>query len=101
MHASVRALRELAAGRPLVRGRRRPVAGPRVSRWASRCGWRRYWPWPDLGRLGLPEVISVIHPENRRSQRVASKLGMAAYRRIVNPVLGIPVDIWHQLRPAC
>ena len=27
-------------------------------------------------RLGLPELISIIHPENERSRRVATKLGM-------------------------
>ena len=44
--------------------------------------------------LGLRRLISVIHPENVRSQRVAEKLGMAVGRRVHNPVLGIPVEVW-------
>jgi RimJ/RimL family protein N-acetyltransferase len=46
-------------------------------------------------RLSLPEIISIIHPENERSQRIAVKLGMQRWRRIENPVLGIEVDVWH------
>jgi RimJ/RimL family protein N-acetyltransferase len=53
-----------------------------------------------FSRLALPEVISVIHPGNTRSQRVAAKLGMARDRQIHNPVLGIDVDIWHLPAPA-
>lgn len=45
-------------------------------------------------RLRLPEVISIIHPENDRSKRVAVKLGMRVRRQIHNPVLGIEVDVW-------
>jgi RimJ/RimL family protein N-acetyltransferase len=45
-------------------------------------------------RLGLPELISIIHPENRRSQRVAAKLSMRLDRQIENPVLGRLVDVW-------
>lgn len=48
-----------------------------------------------FGRLARPEVISVIHPGNTRSQRVAVKLGMTRNRQIRNPVLGIDVDVWH------
>lgn len=47
-----------------------------------------------LGRLGLPSLISVIHPENVRSQRVATKLGMHVGAHVHNPVLGRPVEIW-------
>jgi RimJ/RimL family protein N-acetyltransferase len=47
-----------------------------------------------FGRLALPEIISIIHPLNARSQRVARKLGMARERQIDNPVLGIQVDVW-------
>lgn len=46
-------------------------------------------------RLGLPEVISIIHPENHRSQRVAIKLGMGIVRSIPNPAIGRDVDVWH------
>ncbi len=49
-----------------------------------------------FGRLALPEVISIIHPGNQRSQRVANKLGLSRQREIQNPVLGIPVDVWHR-----
>jgi RimJ/RimL family protein N-acetyltransferase len=45
--------------------------------------------------LALPEVISIIHPANTRSQRVAAKLGMTRSRQIDNPALGIKTDIWH------
>lgn len=44
--------------------------------------------------LGLPEIISIIHPENERSRRVAVKLGMREHLRIENPVLGIEVEVW-------
>jgi RimJ/RimL family protein N-acetyltransferase len=42
-----------------------------------------------FARLALPEIISIIHPENDRSQRVAVKLGMRRRRRIENPLIGI------------
>jgi RimJ/RimL family protein N-acetyltransferase len=44
--------------------------------------------------VGLSRVISIIHPENRRSQRVAEKLGMHVARRVHNPVLGMAVEVW-------
>jgi RimJ/RimL family protein N-acetyltransferase len=48
-----------------------------------------------LGRLALSELISIIHPENERSQRVAIKLGMRRQKQIENPMIGIEVDVWH------
>jgi RimJ/RimL family protein N-acetyltransferase len=45
-------------------------------------------------RLSLPEIISIIHPENERSRRIAVKLAMRRWRRIENPALGIDVDVW-------
>ena len=45
-------------------------------------------------RLALPEVISIIHPENERSRRVALKLGMQVSRRIENPLIGREVEVW-------
>jgi RimJ/RimL family protein N-acetyltransferase len=45
-------------------------------------------------RLGLSELIAVIHPENARSRRVATKLGMREECQLHNPVLGREVDIW-------
>lgn len=50
--------------------------------------------------LGLDEVIAIIHPENRRSHRVATKLGMTVEQQVLNPVLGIPVDVWQMDKPA-
>lgn len=44
--------------------------------------------------LDLPELISIIHPQNVRSQRVATKLGMAIERQVDNPSLGQRVDVW-------
>jgi len=38
-------------------------------------------------RLALSELISIIHPENRRSRRLATKLGMTVQRQIDHPVL--------------
>lgn len=52
-----------------------------------------------LGRLSLPEIISIIHPLNARSQRVATKLGMTRWRSIDNAVLGIDVDVWRLEAP--
>jgi RimJ/RimL family protein N-acetyltransferase len=45
-------------------------------------------------RVGLPELISIIHPDNVRSQRVATKLGMAIERQVENPVRGDRVQVW-------
>jgi RimJ/RimL family protein N-acetyltransferase len=49
--------------------------------------------------LGLPELISIIHPDNDRSQRVAIKLGMARAGQALNPLLGRAVDVWRIARP--
>jgi RimJ/RimL family protein N-acetyltransferase len=50
-------------------------------------------------RLGLPELISIIHPENVRSQRLAAKLGMSLAELVHNPAQGQEVELW-QLRRA-
>jgi RimJ/RimL family protein N-acetyltransferase len=47
-----------------------------------------------LTRLALPELISIIHPENERSRRVAQKCGMTVERQVFNDFLGINVDVW-------
>jgi RimJ/RimL family protein N-acetyltransferase len=47
--------------------------------------------------LGAGEVISVIHPQNVRSQRVAEKLGMTKRRCIDNPMIGVSVEVWSLL----
>ena len=45
-------------------------------------------------RLGLSELIALIHPENTRSRRVATKLGMRPECQVHNPVLGREIDVW-------
>jgi RimJ/RimL family protein N-acetyltransferase len=50
-----------------------------------------------LARLGLKELISVIHPGNQRSRRVAEKLDLHPARQVLNPVLGVLVDVWSSL----
>jgi len=52
-----------------------------------------------FARLGLSELISIIHPENRRSRRLAAKLGMVVERQVHNPVLGREVDVWRLAAP--
>jgi RimJ/RimL family protein N-acetyltransferase len=47
-----------------------------------------------LDRLGLEELISIIHPENLRSRRVAEKLGMRIERQVHHEGLGRDVDVW-------
>jgi RimJ/RimL family protein N-acetyltransferase len=47
-------------------------------------------------RLGVRDLIAIIHPENRRSQRVATKLGMSVSTHVYNEALGIPVEIWSE-----
>ena len=51
-------------------------------------------------RLGLDELISIIHPGNARSRRVAQRLGMSIGGQALHPVLGIDVDVWSVRRPA-
>lgn len=46
------------------------------------------------GRLALPELISIIHPENQRSQRVATKVGMSVEQRLYFEPLGRDVEVW-------
>lgn len=51
-----------------------------------------------FGRLALPELISIIHPDNRRSQRLAERLGMTLAEAVHNPILDRSVGVW-TLRP--
>ena len=44
--------------------------------------------------LRLRELISIIHPANTRSQRVAQKLGMTVAERVFNPVSAGEVEVW-------
>ena len=48
--------------------------------------------------VGLQELISIIHPENARSQRVAEKLGMTMEELIPHPGLGRDVEVWSGAR---
>ncbi|MDO8188561.1 GNAT family N-acetyltransferase [Conexibacter sp. JD483] len=47
-------------------------------------------------RLGFDDLISIIHPDNERSQRVAAKVGMTIEGPVFNPHLNMAVDIWHR-----
>jgi RimJ/RimL family protein N-acetyltransferase len=47
-----------------------------------------------FNRLRLPELISIIHPDNTRSQRVAAKCGMTIERQVFNAFLARDVDVW-------
>jgi RimJ/RimL family protein N-acetyltransferase len=46
-------------------------------------------------RLGLAELISIIHPDNGRSRRVAEKLGMGIEGQVHYALLGGNIDVWH------
>ena len=50
--------------------------------------------------LGLPELISIIHPDNARSRRVATKLGMTLSERVHVPALGREAGVWTLAAPA-
>ncbi len=81
-------------------------AGPELGWRLSRSAWGRGYATEAaiaarddaLTRIGLTELISIIHPDNTRSQRVAVKLGLHLARQIDNPVLRRTVDVW-ELRP--
>jgi RimJ/RimL family protein N-acetyltransferase len=45
-------------------------------------------------RLALPELISIIHPDNKRSRRVATKAGMTIERQVFIETLERDVDVW-------
>jgi RimJ/RimL family protein N-acetyltransferase len=47
-----------------------------------------------VGRLGATDLMSIIHPENARSQSVARKLGMRIAFQIHNPLIARDVDVW-------
>jgi RimJ/RimL family protein N-acetyltransferase len=47
-----------------------------------------------FSRLGLDELISIVHPENDRSRRVTTKVGMTIERQVWNAVLSRDVDVW-------
>jgi RimJ/RimL family protein N-acetyltransferase len=43
--------------------------------------------------LGFSDFISLIHPENLGSRRVAEKLGMVVERTVTHPVTGVEVEV--------
>jgi len=47
-----------------------------------------------FARLGLAELISIVHPDNARSRRVTTKVGMTIERQIPNSVIDRDVDVW-------
>jgi RimJ/RimL family protein N-acetyltransferase len=47
-----------------------------------------------FARLGLPALISIIHPENGASRRVATKAGMSILFQVFNEVHDRDIDIW-------
>ncbi len=47
-----------------------------------------------FAHLGVPEVISLIHPENERSAAVAARLGMRHAGDTRHPGLGIPLRVY-------
>ena len=49
--------------------------------------------------LNLPELISIIHPHNTRSQRVATKVGMTIAEHVHNPILDRLVQVWRTTPP--
>jgi RimJ/RimL family protein N-acetyltransferase len=52
-----------------------------------------------FARLALPELISIIHPDNLRSCRVAEKAGMATERQVWNETIARDVDVWQAPAP--
>ena len=48
--------------------------------------------------LATPELISIIHPDNMRSRRLATKLGMTSARNVHNPLLDRDVEVWQLSR---
>ena len=53
-----------------------------------------------FGRLGLAELISIIHPDNEASKRVATKVGMTIEGTVHHPGLDREVDVWQLTAPA-
>jgi RimJ/RimL family protein N-acetyltransferase len=52
-----------------------------------------------FGRLGLDELISIIHPDNAASRRVATKVGMRIEGPVKHAGLDRDVDVWHLKAP--
>lgn len=50
--------------------------------------------------LGLPELIAIVHPHNRRSQSVACTLEMTVTAHVHNPLLHRFVEVWSLRAPS-
>ena len=68
----------------------------------ARSGWGRGYATEagraalavGFGQLGLPEVVSLIHPDNRRSIAVAERLGLTLERTATHPTDGQPISVY-------
>jgi len=49
--------------------------------------------------VGLDGLVSIIHPENARSRRVAAKLGMAVEGEVCSPTFGWTAEVWSMAAP--
>jgi RimJ/RimL family protein N-acetyltransferase len=76
----------------------RPELGWRLARdaWGRGLGTEAAAAARDdaFGRLRLESLISIIHPVNRRSRRIAVKLGMALETSVHHPALDRDVEVW-------
>ncbi len=54
--------------------------------------------WADLPPA-VAHLISVVHPDNERSRRVAGKLGGRVARHVHNPFADREVEVWTVRRP--
>jgi RimJ/RimL family protein N-acetyltransferase len=52
-----------------------------------------------FGRLGLDELIAIIHPDNAASRRVATKVGMRIEGPVHHAGFDRDVDVWHLTAP--
>ena len=50
--------------------------------------------------VGLDGLVSIIHPDNERSRRVAGKLGMAVEGEVRSPAFGWTAQVWSMRRDA-
>jgi RimJ/RimL family protein N-acetyltransferase len=53
-----------------------------------------------FAELALPQLISIINPDNVRSRRLARRLGMDPAEFVRNPVTRREVEVWRVDRPA-
>jgi RimJ/RimL family protein N-acetyltransferase len=81
----------------------RPELGWRLARaaWGRGFAYEAACAVHDVarGQSALTGFVSVIHPDNVRSQRLARRLGLTVERQVHNPVLGRDVDVWSLREP--